>query len=183
MPTRPPYREILAQAAALERDLEREKARLDKGEQPKAWAGITVALLAGAAMAAGIYRVGAIAWEYSRMQTWVATPAFITELELYDGGSRTRSLFMRYRYEIDGRACVGGRVNIGDDAGISYDDRFREAFRTKTPITVWADRSANCRSIVDPAIPLFRFVMSVVWIVAGLVAIVHVRNRGWKLVP
>ena len=173
--------EILAQARQLERDLATEKAKWREADEPRLWVGVTLAVAAAGFIAFLVYMQGEVVVDYLRARSWVATPAVVVELQLFESSRGSRRTYMRYVYEQDGRACRGGRINIRNDAGMDYFDRYVPAFKARKPITVFVDPGARCRAIADNTFPWFTLFPTSLGIGMAAWAIAFAWRRGWKV--
>src|SRR5438045_2055788 len=116
MPNKATDQEILAQARQLERDLAADTAKWREEDEPKLWVGIAIAVAAVAFIVFVAYFQGEIVVDAMRASKWIATPAIITDLQLYESSRGSGRTYMRYRYDQDGRVCRNGRINIRNDA-------------------------------------------------------------------
>jgi hypothetical protein len=107
------------------------------------------------------WAVGATALEAHRMQSWVAVPATVEQLELVATGDEEsvedQVVRARYRYEFDGVPREGTRLGIsGEIIGDSFDGwhgkvhaKLAQARASGQPVTVWVNPARPWESVVD----------------------------------
>lgn len=147
------------------------------------------------------WALGATLVEARGMQSWIAVPATVEQLELLETGDEEigedRFVRARYRYEFDGVSRVGTRLGInGEIIGDSFDGwhgkvhaRLEEARSSGQALTVWVNPARPWEAVVDreprPVALGFLAVMAMLCggIGAGLVRKRVLAQLSWRQVP